>query len=210
MDSEKSTPIDQSTNPSPSDAPSRRGFLGGFGALGLATVAAMMDVPQANASALQAGVSTPKLSSVDKVKVIRDEKYDVPGGQEHIVEYVASDPNGATVRHSYNLSRIKESGTYTMSANFRVEKFALGQSLNETAASVETLQMSIYGIEGEVSGNRRKDTVTTTIVGTDGEITRKTQIVPVRLDLSEFDGLDTAALAAKMGNIHLGNQTLGK
>ena len=70
--------------------------------------------------------------------------------------------------------------------------------------------MSIYGIEGEVSGNRRKDTVTTTIVGTDGEITRKTQIVPVRLDLSEFAGLDTAALAAKMGNIHLGNETLSK
>jgi hypothetical protein len=95
-----------------------------------------------------------------------------------------------------------------MSANFRVENFFAGQLLTEKPASTKTLQMSVYGVEGEISGNRRKDTITTTIVAEDGTINRQTQVVPVRLDLSELEGLDTASLVTKMGNIHLGKETL--
>jgi hypothetical protein len=213
MDPKKSAFVDPDNivSYSPADTQSRRGFLGGVGAISLAAMAGMMDTTSAQASPIQASTSaTQALSSIDKINVIRDEKHDVPGGTEQIVQYTVSDDNGTTVRHSYNYSRIKQSGAYTISSNFRIEKFASGQPLTEKPASTKTFQLSVYGVEGEVSGNRRRDTVTTTIVADDGTVKRQTQVVPVRLDVSEFEGLDTAALIAKMGNIHLGKEALSR
>lgn len=209
MDTKDSASADPDrTTDAPVDGHSRRNFLGGFGVMGVMAMAGMVDAPHARASSPQHIATAPELSAIGKVDVIRDEKHEVPGGTEHIVQYVVSDDKGTNVRHSYNLSRVRQSGSYTMAANFRVEHFALGQPLTEKPIDTKTLQISVYGLEGEVSGNRRKDTITTTIVADDGTVHRQTQVVPVRLDLSEFENLDTASLVAKMGNIHFGKGNL--
>jgi hypothetical protein len=193
------------------DSRSRRDFLGGVGALGLAAMSGLIEAPKADATQLQDSSSeATKASSIGKIKVLRDEKYEIPGGSEQIVQYTMTDEAGRVVRHSYNYSHTKQSGTYTIASTFRVEHFASGQPLTGKPASTKTLQVSVYGVEGEVIGNRRRDTITTTIMGDDGNTKRETQVVPVRLDLSEFDGLDTAALVSRMRNVHLGNDTLSK
>ncbi|MEO6805975.1 MAG: hypothetical protein ABI286_03035 [Edaphobacter sp.] len=134
----------------------------------------------------------------------------MPGGKERILQYTVSDDQGVTVRHSSNISRIDVNETYTMNSNFRVENFAPGQSLQQQPSRTRTFQLTAYGVKGEVIGNRRHDTITTTMVTDDGTIQRQTQVVPVRLDLSEFASLNTEGLITKMGNIHLGKDQLSK
>jgi hypothetical protein len=209
MDTKDSAAAGQDNNlNSPADVSSRRGFLGNFSVMGLMALSGMMPAPQAQASSHQNSTATPKLSGISEVNVIRNDKFEVPGGTEHIVQYVISDDKGANVRYSFNISKVGQPGSYTMSANFRFEHFAPGQPLTEKPAGTKTFQMSAYGVEGEISGNRRNDTITTTIVAEDGTMNRQTQVVPVRLDLSELEGLDATALFTKIGNIHSGKETL--
>lgn len=167
--------------------------------------------PRADAEQVQSTSTVPlRLSSLGKVNVIRDESFEVPGGKEHIVQYTVSDDQGITLRHSYNLTRIDGDGTYTTTSNFRIEEFSAGQTLQQQPSNTRTFQLTASGIKGEVIGDRRHDTVTTTMVAEDGTVQRQTQVVAVRLDLSEFAGLDTAALVTKMANIHLGKDQLSK
>jgi hypothetical protein len=189
----------------------RRGFLGGLGVMGFAAMAGVLNATPADAAQVQSASTAPvKLSSIGKVNVIRDETFEVPGGKEHILQYTVSDDKGITLRHSYNISRIDGNENYTTTSNFRVEEFAPGLSLQQQPSNTRTFQMTAYGVKGDVIGDRRHDTVTTTMVAEDGTVQRQTQVVRVRLDLSEFAGLDTAALVTKMGNIHLGKEQLSK
>lgn len=199
MENEEKTP--PTTDTSLSGTPNRRGFLGGLGFLGLA---ALTGTASAEASQNQIDAApAPRLSSMGEVDVLRDENFDIPGGKEYITQYTVTDDKGLTERRFSSTARTESSDqTYTVITNHRIEQFAPGQSLKGPATSTKTFQVNVYGVKGYVTGDRRNDTITTTIIGPDGTVHRQTQVIPVRLDMSEFTGLSTAELITKVGNAH--------
>ncbi len=202
---EKEERVPPTTNTALSGISNRRGFLEGLGFLGLAALTGTAGA-EAHENQIDAP-STPRLSSIGKVEVLRDEKFDIPGGKEHIMQYTVTDDKGVTERRFSSTARTEGSDqTYTVITNHRIEQFAAGQSLKGPATSTKAFQINVYGVKGYEMGDRRNDTITTTIIGPDGSVHRQTQVVPVRLDMSEFTGLSTAELITKVGNAHFAKQ----
>jgi hypothetical protein len=184
----------------------RREFLCGMGAVGLAAMSSAVNGNKAEAQIGGNPLSPPpKLSSIAALNVTREQTLDVPNGKESFFEWEASDAEGVTTRFIVHTTRIDVGETYTVNTGVTVQTFARGVKPGGEPTSTTQQNMTAFGEKGEVEGALRHDTVTITTVHGDGSSSRETRIVPVRLDLSEYQGLDLAAVAAKIGSHYVGH-----
>jgi hypothetical protein len=184
----------------------RRQFLGSLGAVGLASVAGASKVERAEAQLQPPNSSVPqKLSSIANLKVNREQTLDVPNGKESFLEWEASDAVGARTKFIVHTTRIDVDETYTITTSIAAHKFAPGSDPNAEPISTTQQNTTAFGEKGETVGAVRNDVVTVTTVHEDGSSSRETRIIPVRLDLKEFEGLDFAAVASKVGSRYVGN-----
>lgn len=176
--------------------------MGVAGAMGLGAAVSTLTLPKAQAAILQSEV--PNLSSIGDLKVTRDEKFDVPGGKEQFVEWLACDGNGVTKKFLVHHTRIDADVSYTISTNVVIHTYSAGSSIDSKPVATSEQNITVYAVKGEVSGSVRNDHLTITTVHRDGSSSRLSQIVPVKLDNSEYADMDTATIIRSIGRQFLG------
>jgi len=180
-------------------ATQRRAFLGGIGALGLSAIAGSIAPQTAAAMVPATAQASANLDSVASLEVTREQNLHVPGGQENFYEWQATDSRGATNKFLVHSSRVDSGNTYTISTDITIHKFAPGASPDSAPRRSTQQHITAFGTKGEVADGIRQDHVILTTVHSDGTSTREERTVPVRLDFSEFAGMDFAAIAASTG-----------
>ena len=182
----------------------RRNFLSGVGAVGIAAVAGAVTTKPAGATPVPQVAVPPRLSSIDHLKVTREESFDVPNGKESFYEWQASDAQGVTTKFVFHHTRTDVGETYTLNTDITVLKFAAGADLSGPPTATSQQKLTAFGVKGEMVGNVRHDEVTMTTVHADGSSSRELRIVPVRLDLSEYAGQDLATILKSVGSRFVG------
>lgn len=185
----------------------RRGFLGAFGAAGLAALSG--GIPeQANASTVSAQEpSNVNLSSLDDLKVTREENFEVPNGKETFLEWQVADKNKRIIKKFMtHHARVDADGTYTMTTDIKINTYKLEDGVTGIPISSNEQHATVFATKGEPIGSIREDRMIVTSIHNDGTTTRQVLTVPVRLDTSEFDDMNAATLIGKLGAMHLSGE----
>ncbi len=141
-----------------------------------------------------------RLSSIARIDLIRDERREVSGGKECFIEWTAADEKGLVKKFSAHATRIDEDVTYTMKTEIVIHTYLPGTEQTSTPDSTKQRTITAHGIKGDVAGPVRNDYVTLTTVDESGSVHRQSLEVPVRLDLSEFERMDTETMIARIGS----------
>lgn len=182
---------------SPSEA-TRRGFLGGVGAIGLAAIAGAFS--PASVQGAETGSSAPiRLSSIQNLTITRNETFEIPGGKEYFLEQRVSDDKGVVQKMLAHHTRVDSGVSYMMSTDVTIQVYGPGMNLDGSPASTNHQSVTVSAIKGEVSGSTRTDHMTVTTVYADGSTSRKSVEVPVRLDTEEFSGMTVQEIAQYIG-----------
>ena len=136
-----------------------------------------------------------RLQSLAGVSVTREEVSEIPGGKEYFYEWTLKDDAGTVETTRAHHVRVDTPVTYSMTTQISTTRISSGGK-----QSLSSHNISVSGVKGEVSNGARRDHVTITAIAPDGEISRTSKEVSVRVDMPEIQGLSTEETIKFFGN----------